>query len=76
MTIRQLKAVIDEYLKDVPETHDGDIRIWHGKKEYEIREVHGNGVLIRLNLQTGAKTYDCEWEENLQNSQPRKKGKK
>jgi hypothetical protein len=63
MTIRELKAVIDKVLDGVPEKHDGDIRIWHGKKEYEVRAVSGYNVFLRLNIETGAKTYEA-WEED------------
>jgi hypothetical protein len=63
MTIRNLKSIIDNYLENVPETHDGEIRVWHGKKEYEIRTVSGGEVLLRLNIETGAKTYDEYWWE-------------
>lgn len=62
MTIRNLKSYIDSYLENVPDTHDGEIRIWHGKKEYEIRAVSGGNVFLRLNIETGAKTYDEDWE--------------
>lgn len=63
MTIRELKAVIDKVIDGVPETHDGDIRIWHGKKEYEVRAVSGYNVFLQLNFETGAKTYDGQEDE-------------
>lgn len=62
MTIREMKAVIEQCLDGVPETHDGEIRIWHGKKEYEVRAVSGYNLFLRLNIETGAKTYDG-WED-------------
>lgn len=60
MTIREMQKVINDYMADLPETSDGDIRVWHGKKEYSIRAVSGFGVYLQLNIETGPLTFDEE----------------
>lgn len=60
MTIREMKKVIDDYLARAPETADGDIRIWHGKREYEVRAVSGFGVILQLHIETGKMTWNDE----------------